>query len=97
MTGEPARAADLEVTRIGASKIRDSGFKNEQLEQLGKSLGPGNSAVVFELAADVVPTAEKLLKTLGAKELVSEELDSSVAALFDQDEAPAPEPEETSA
>ena len=38
-----------------ASKIRDSGFKNEQLEQLGKSLGPGNSAVVFELAADVVP------------------------------------------
>jgi hypothetical protein len=52
---------------------------------------------VFELAADVVPTAEELLKTLGAKELVSEELDSSVAALFDQDEAPAPEPEEAPA
>ena len=40
-----------------ASKIRDSGFKNDQLEQLGKSLGPGNSAVVFEIAADAVPTA----------------------------------------
>jgi uncharacterized membrane protein len=80
-----------------ASKIRDSGFKNEQLEQLGKSLGPGNSAVVFEIAADAVPTAEELLKTLGAKELVSEDLDSSVAALFDQDEAPAPEPEDAPA
>jgi uncharacterized membrane protein len=80
-----------------ASKVRDSGFKNDQLEQLGKSLAPGNSAVVFEIAADAVPTAEELLKTLGAKELVSEELDSSVAALFDQDEAPAPEPEETPA
>jgi len=84
---------------IGAlvSKLRDSGFKNDQLEQLGKSLAPGNSAVVFEIAADAVPTAEELLKTLCAKELVSEELDSSVAALFDQDEAPAPEPEETPA
>jgi uncharacterized membrane protein len=30
-----------------ASKIRDSGFENDQLEQLGKSLGPGNSTVVF--------------------------------------------------
>ena len=80
-----------------ASKVRDSGFKNDQLEQLGKSLAPGNSAVVFEIAADAVPTAEELLKTLCAKELVSEELDSSVAALFDQDEAPAPEPEETPA
>ena len=39
-----------------ASKIRDSGFKNDQLEQLGKSLGPGNSAVVFEIAADAVPS-----------------------------------------
>jgi hypothetical protein len=52
---------------------------------------------VFEIAADTVATAEELLKTLGAKELVSEDLESSVAALFDQDEEPAPEPEETPA
>jgi uncharacterized membrane protein len=84
---------------IGAltAKIRDSGFKNDQLEELGKSLTPGSSAVVFEIAADTVATAEELLKTLGAKELVSEDLESSVAALFDQDEEPAPEPEETPA
>jgi hypothetical protein len=52
---------------------------------------------VFEIAADAVPTAEELLKTLGAKELVSEDLDLSVAALFDQDEAPAPEAEDAPA
>src|SRR5262245_18263704 len=80
-----------------AAKIRGSGRKDDQPTQLGKLLAPGKSAVVFEIAAAAVPTAEELLKTLGAKELVSEELDSSVAALFDEDEAPAPEPEEAPA
>ena len=39
---------------IGAlvSKLRDSGFKNEQLEQLGKSLQPNTSAIVVEIAGD---------------------------------------------
>jgi uncharacterized membrane protein len=69
-----------------AAKLRDSGFKNDQLEQLGKSLSPGGSAAVIEIAADAVPTAELLLKTLGAGEVVVEEIDSSVASLFDSDE-----------
>jgi hypothetical protein len=76
-----------------ASKLRDSGFKNDQLEQLGKSLSPNGSAVVLEIAPDVVPTAEQLLKTLGAQEVVVEDVDSSVADLFDADSAPEPEPE----
>ena len=38
-----------------AAKLRDSGFKNDQLEQLGRSLGPNSSAVVVEIAADAVP------------------------------------------
>jgi uncharacterized membrane protein len=53
-----------------ASKLRDSGFKNDQLEKLGKSLGPNSSAVVLEIAPDAVTTAEQLLKTLGAQEVV---------------------------
>jgi len=76
-----------------AAKLRDSGFKNDQLEQLGKSLGPNSSAVVVEIAADVVSTAEGLLKTLGAREVLIEELDTSVASLFDNEETPTPEPE----
>jgi uncharacterized protein DUF1269 len=80
---------------IGAltSKLRDSGFKNDQLETLGKSLGANNSAVVVELAADAVPGAKDILKPLGAKDVVEEDIDSSVADLFAGDEAPAPEPE----
>jgi uncharacterized membrane protein len=77
-----------------ASKLRDSGFKNDQLEQLGKSLGPNGSAAVIEIAADTVPLAEELLKTLGAKEVVVEAVEASVADLFAADEAPAPEAED---
>jgi Protein of unknown function (DUF1269) len=76
-----------------ASKLRDSGFKNDQLEQLGKSLGPNSSAVVAEIAADAVPTAQELLKTLGAQDAVVEDVDTNVAGLFDDEEDPTPEPE----
>lgn len=78
---------------IGAltSKLRDSGFKNDQLEQLGTSLGPNGSAAVLEIAADAVPAATTLLESLGATEIVVENIDSSVADLFDGDETPAPE------
>src|SRR5215475_12773199 len=50
-----------------AAKLRDSGFKNDQLETLGKSLGPGSSAVVLEIAGDAVETSRQLLNTLGAQ------------------------------
>ena len=76
-----------------AAKLRDSGFKNDQLEQLGKSLGPNSSAVVLEIASDVMPTAEQLLKTLGAQNVVTEAVDSSVADLFSGEQTPEPEPE----
>jgi uncharacterized membrane protein len=76
-----------------ASKLRDSGFKNDQLEQLGKSLTPNGSAVVLEIAADAVPTVEQLLKTLGAQEVVVEDVDTNVANVFAGEEAPTPEPE----
>jgi len=49
--------------------------------------------VVVELAADAVPGAKDILKPLGAKDVVEEDIDSSVADLFAGDEAPAPEPE----
>lgn len=78
-----------------AAKLRDSGFKNDQLEQLGKSLGPNSSAVVVEIAADSIDKAKELIKPLGAKEVVVEDIDSSVAALFDQEAEPEPEPTAT--
>lgn len=79
---------------IGAlvSKLRDSGFENDQLEQLGKSLAPNTSAVVVELAGDAIDTAQELLKPLGAENVVVEDLDESVASLFAHDAEPATEP-----
>ena len=84
---------------IGAltAKLRDSGFKNSQLEALGKSMQPGSSAAVIEIASDAVSQAEQILKVLGANELVTEDIDSSVAALFEGDSAPAPDTEIASA
>jgi uncharacterized membrane protein len=76
-----------------AAKLRDSGFKNDQLEQLGSSLGPDTSAVVVEIGADAVDTAKRLLDALEAKEVVVEDIDTSVATLFDDETEPSPEPE----
>jgi uncharacterized membrane protein len=79
---------------IGAlvSKLRDSGFKNDQLEQLGKSLQPNTSAVVVEIAGDAIDTAKQVLEPLGAQNVVVEDLDESVASLFAQDAEPEPDP-----
>jgi uncharacterized membrane protein len=74
-----------------AAKLRDSGFKNDQLEQLGRSLGPGHSAVVVEIGADAVDAAEAIARTLGAAEVVSEDVDASVAGLFEGEAEPEAE------
>jgi len=76
-----------------AAKLRDSGFKNDQLEQLGKSLVPNSSAAVLEIGADAVPDAEQILKILGATQIVVEDIEGGVADLFAGDQAPEPEPE----
>ena len=80
---------------IGAlvSKLRDSGFKNDQLEQLGKSLEPNSSAIVVEIASDAIDTAKELLEPLGAQNFVVEDLDENVASLFAQDAEPEAEPD----
>jgi hypothetical protein len=76
-----------------AAKLRDSGFNNQQLEQLGATLTENSSAAVIEIAADAVPTAQELLKTLGAPVVVVEDVDTSVASIFDSERPPTPEPE----
>jgi len=80
---------------IGAlvSKLRGSGFKNDQLEQLGKSLEPNSSAIVVEISGDAIDMAKALLEPLGAQNFVVESLDENVALLFAQDAEPKAEPE----
>ncbi|WP_426624905.1 DUF1269 domain-containing protein [Leifsonia sp. McL0607] len=74
-----------------ASKLRDAGFPDDQLKQLGESLAPNESAVVFEIASDAIEGATALLTPLGAKRIVTEAIDSRVADLFAT--LPAPEAE----
>jgi hypothetical protein len=49
--------------------------------------------VVVEIDGDAIDTAKKLLEPLNAKDVVVEDIDSSVAGLFDQETEPTPEPE----
>ena len=46
-----------------------------------------------EIASDAVPTAEQLLRTLGAKAVVVEDIDANVAGLFADEAPPTLEPE----
>jgi spermidine synthase len=48
---------------------------------------------VLEIGADAVDTAEELLKTLGAQEVVVVDLDTNVADLFAGEQEPTAEPE----
>ena len=71
-----------------ATRVRDMGFKNDQLSQLGASLGVNDSVVVFEIATYAVPNARKLLEALAAQHLVLVPVDSDVSALFANEPAP---------
>ena len=79
-----------------ASKLRDSGFKNDQLERLGESLVAGTSAAVVEIAADTLDQATRVLNALDATQIVTETLESQVDELFGGEAEPIPEPEEAS-
>ncbi|MGI9658240.1 MAG: DUF1269 domain-containing protein [Gaiellaceae bacterium] len=79
-----------------ASKLRDSGFENDQLERLGESLSAGTSAAVVEIAADALDQATRILNALDAAQIVTETLESQVDDLFGGEAEPVPEPEEAS-
>lgn len=76
-----------------ASKLRDSGFPDDQLKQLGTSLGPDSSAVVLDIAVDALPTARQLLESLDAQDVVTVPIDASVADLFHGHPVPEIEPD----
>jgi uncharacterized membrane protein len=76
-----------------AAKLRDTGFNNEQLEQLGRYLKPNSSALVVEIASDATGTAIDLMKPFGVERTVIEDLDVSVARLFEGEPEPKPEAE----
>lgn len=73
---------------VWASRVRDMGFKNDQLSHLGETLKQNDSVVVFEIATDAVAAARKQLESLNAQQVVVADIDSDVAALFLHEPAP---------
>lgn len=67
---------------ILAAKLRDAGFRDNQLEKLGRTLGPNDSVVVFDLDREAILTASNILASLAATEIVTADVDANVAALF---------------
>lgn len=76
----------LTVGTIGAlaAKLRDTGFPDKELARLGRTLQPGSSALVVDLAADAVDVASGLLEPLSPSDRVVADIDADVASLFDQ-------------
>ncbi|MFT8394468.1 DUF1269 domain-containing protein [Propionibacterium sp.] len=71
-----------------ATRLRDMGFKNDQLGELSASLEQNHSCVVFEIANDGVPAARRVLEAMSADEVVTAPVDSDVADLFAGEQAP---------
>lgn len=67
---------------ILATKLRDAGFDDDELSTLGRTLKSGQSAVVFDVAADVVDSVRSLLEPLGAARIVDQPVDSRIIDLF---------------
>lgn len=67
-----------------AARLRDKGFRDEQLKQLGESLKQNESVVIFEIATEATPDATRVLESLGARQIVTEPVSASVAALFEE-------------
>jgi uncharacterized membrane protein len=68
----PVGWAALGGAAIGGlvAKLRDSGFKNERLEQWGANLTPGSSAIVAVIEHRWVQEVEKMLRE-SAKDVLS--------------------------
>jgi len=61
-----------------ASKLRDSGFPNQRLKEVGDRLQPGNSLLIVAVDDDAVDPVSGILKDAGA-DVVREAVDGKVA------------------
>jgi uncharacterized membrane protein len=68
-----------------AAKLRDSGFKDERLRQLGTSLRPGSSAIVAVIDHIWVAELERELQQAGA-DVLTEAIAGDVAAQLEAGE-----------
>lgn len=89
----PVGWAALGGAAIGglATRLRDSGFSDERLRQIGESLTPGTSALIAEVEHRWVAQVERRLAEEGAN-VMTEAVKADVAAQLEQ-QAAAPKAE----
>ena len=87
LTGGATLAIAGATALIGglAAKLRDSGFKDDRLKQLGASLRPGTSAIVAVIDHVWVAELEHELREAGA-DVVTEAISADVAAQLEAGE-----------
>jgi uncharacterized membrane protein len=66
-----------------AARLRDGGFKDERLRQLGERLTPGSSALIAVIEHEWVKQVEDMLRE-EAETLVTETLEAAIAMQLEQ-------------
>jgi uncharacterized membrane protein len=76
---------------VGAliGKLRDSGFDDDDLKELGRDLEAGKSALVATVEVDDIEKAKRLLNEVGASRLVVKEIQAELADVLDEEAAAA--------
>jgi uncharacterized membrane protein len=82
----PIGWATLGGAAIGglAAKLRDGGFKDERLRQMGEGLRPGSSALVAVIEHVWLEDVERMLEEKGA-DLATEAVTADIAAQLDME------------
>jgi uncharacterized membrane protein len=82
----PVGWAALGGAAIGglASKLRDTGFRDERLRQMGDSLTPGTSAIVAVVEHEWVREVERRMENQ-AKDIVTEAITMDIADQLEQE------------
>jgi uncharacterized membrane protein len=71
-----------------AAKLRDGGFPDDRLREIGESVQPGNSALVAVVEEVWVKNAQRILEEKAAK-IVTNAISADIASQLDADAASA--------
>lgn len=77
-----------------AAKLRDGGFPDDRLREIGESVQPGNSALVAVVEEVWVKDAQRILEEKAAK-IVTNAISADIASQLDADAASAQQGSDT--
>ena len=86
----PLGALTVGTLGAAAAKLRDSGFRDPDLEALGHSLLPNSSAILVDLNAAAAEVASGIVLQLGPSKLVLSTIESQLASIFSDESEPQP-------